>query len=129
MYTKQTKIICTIADNLCEDELPIQAIITSTRTGGTALICSSYRGSTPIFALSENPHIVRILSMSYGVYSAQIDLPRTTEQLVKVCLKKLLGEGKINTEEPIVFLGGGHIYSRHTNFMQVETPDVLLDKE
>ena len=53
----------------CTTELPIQAIVTSTREGETALLCASHRGREPIFSLSENMQTVRRLSLSYGVYS------------------------------------------------------------
>ncbi|MBL7017138.1 MAG: pyruvate kinase [Kiritimatiellales bacterium] len=113
----------------CATELPVQAIITSTRSGETALTCASHRGCTPIFALSENPQTVRQLSLCYGVYSAKIDVPETTDELVRVCLSKLLDEGKIDSERLVAFLGGGHIYSHHTNFLQIETPATLLRKQ
>lgn len=112
----------------CSADMPVQAIITSTRSGETALLCASYRGRTPIFALSGNANIVRELSLSYGVHAAQIEVPNTTDALVKVCLGKLMDEGKIEEESLIVFLGGGQIYSRHTNFMQIDTPQTLLAK-
>lgn len=112
----------------CATELPIQAIITSTRSGGTALTCASHRGRTPIFALSEDPRTVRRLSLCYGVYSAPITVPGTTEEMVKVCLNKLIGEGKIDAEKLVAFLGGGHIYSHTTNFLQIDTPTTLLRK-
>jgi pyruvate kinase len=112
----------------CAANMPIQAIITSTKSGETARLCASYRGQTPIFALSESMQTVRRLSLSYGVHARQIKVPKTTEELVKVCLNELLEEGKINAEQLIVFLGGGQIYSHHTNFMQIETPHILLTK-
>jgi pyruvate kinase len=110
----------------CAAELPVQAIITSTKSGCTALLCASYRGQVPIFALSENAETVRQLSLCYGVYSAQIAVPKTTDELVKTCLSNLLEEQKIDRDQLVAFLGGGHIYSHHTNFMQIETPARLL---
>ncbi len=112
----------------CTTELPVQAIVTSTRSGETALLCASYRGKTPIFSLSGNMRAVRQLSLSYGVYSSYIDVPTTTEALVKVCLKKLMDEQKIESDQLVAFLGGGHLYSHHTNFLQIETPAKLLQK-
>ncbi|QHI69029.1 pyruvate kinase [Tichowtungia aerotolerans] len=113
----------------CARQLPIQAIITSTRSGGTAAMCASYRGKKPIFALSEDMHTVRELSLCYGVYASRIDIPDTTDELVKTCLDKLLSEKKIDPNHLIAFLGGGHIYSHHTNFLQIETPATLLKKD
>lgn len=108
--------------------LPAKAIITSTKSGDTAQICASYRGQTPILALSASARTVRELSLSYGVYAEQIEVPRTTDMLVKTCLKKLLDEGHIAADDLIVFIGGGHIYSAHTNFLQVDTPAILLNQ-
>jgi pyruvate kinase len=110
----------------CAAALPVKAIITSTKTGETARTCASYRGKTPILALSDNPSTIRQLSLSYGVCATYIDVPKTTDELTRVCLKKLIDEGKIAMNDLIVFMGGGQIYGRYTNFMQIETPSVLL---
>ena len=108
--------------------IPAKAIITSTKSGDTAQICASYRGKAPIFALSESSRTVRELSLSYGVYAEQVSIPQTTDTLVKTCLEKLLDKECIEMEDLIVFIGGGHIYSAHTNFLQVDTPAILLKK-
>ncbi len=109
--------------------LPAKAIITSTKSGDTAQICASYRGKTPIFALSESERTVRELSLSYGVHADQVDIPHTTDGLVKTCLGKLLNQNRIDTEDLVVFIGGGHVYSAHTNFLQVDTPTTLLKEK
>ncbi|VGO21169.1 pyruvate kinase [Pontiella sulfatireligans] len=106
--------------------LPAKAIITSTKSGDTAQICASYRGKTPIFALSASMRTVRELSLSYGVHASQIDVPHTTDELVKTCVKGLLEANHFGEDDLIVFIGGGHIYSAHTNFLQVDTPATLL---
>ena len=108
--------------------LPTKAIITSTKSGDTAQICASYRGKTPIFALSSSARTVRELSISYGVNAEQVEIPHTTDDLVKTCLQKLIDEGCIAIDDLVVFIGGGHIYSAHTNFLQVDTPVILLSQ-
>ena len=110
----------------CAAALPVKAIITSTKSGLTARLCSSYRGRTPILALAGNISTVRHLSLSYGVSATQISVPSTLDKLTCTCLQKLLEERKIEMNDLIVFMGGGQIYSRHTNFMQIDTPKVLL---
>ena len=106
--------------------LPAKAIITSTKSGDTAQICASYRGRTPIIALSASMRTVRELSLSYGVLAEQIEIPHSTDELVKTSLKKLIAEGHFGMNDTIVFIGGGQIYSAHTNFLQVDTPATLL---
>jgi pyruvate kinase len=106
--------------------IPAKAIITSTKSGDTAQICASYRGKTPIYAISGSDRTVRELSLSFGVHAERIDIPHTTDALVQTSLKQLISEGCIDMEDMVVFIGGGHIYSAHTNFLQVDTPAVLL---
>ncbi len=106
--------------------LPAEAIITSTKSGDTAKICASYRGTTPIIALSADMRTVRELSLSFGILAEQIEIPPTANQLVKDSLKRLIEEGHIKRDDLIVFIGGGQIYSAHTNFIQVDTPATLL---
>ncbi len=106
--------------------LPTKAIITSAKAGDTAQICASYRGKTPIIALSASMRNVRELSLSYGGYAERIDIPPTTDELVQNALKKLLAEGHFDKDDLIVFIGGGQIYSAHTNFLHVDTPATLL---
>jgi pyruvate kinase len=107
--------------------IPAKAIITSTKSGDTALICASYRGTTPIYAISGSDRTVRELSLSYGVHAERIEIPHTTDALVKTSLKKLISEDCIDMEDVVMFIGGGHIYSAHTNFLQVDTPAILLE--
>ena len=76
--------------------------------------------------VNEETRTVRELSLSYGVYAERIDIPPTTDGLVKAALKQLLDEKLIEMNDIIVFIGGGHIYSAHTNFLQVDTPATLL---
>ena len=74
-------------------ELDAKVIITSTVSGDTAQICSSYRGRTPIVAYSGTPRVVRELSLSYGVYAECIDVPAECSDLVKKTVSMLLDEG------------------------------------
>ncbi|MBT8045533.1 MAG: pyruvate kinase [Pontiella sp.] len=106
--------------------LPAKAIITSTKSGDTAEICASYRGKTPIYAFSGSMRTVRELSLCYGIHAEQLSIPPTTGELVKTSLRRLLEDGRFGMDDLIVFIGGGHIYSAHTNFLQVDTPATLL---
>jgi len=106
--------------------LPAKAIITSTKSGDTAQICASYRERTPIYAFSASARTVRELSLSYGVYAQQIDIPPTAHELVRATLQRLLDEKLFGEDDFIVYIGGGQVYAKHTNFLQVDTPATLL---
>jgi pyruvate kinase len=108
--------------------IPAKAIITSTKSGDTAMICGSYRGKTPIYALSASIRTVRELSLSYGIYARRIDIPATTIELAQDGVKRLMNEGCFKEDDMVMFIGGGHIYSSHTNFLLVEKPSTLLSQ-
>ena len=108
--------------------IPAKAIITSTKSGDTAMICGSYRGKTPIYALSSSIRTVRELSLCYGIYARRIDIPSTTIELAQDGVKQLMDEGCFGEDDLIMFIGGGHIYSSHTNFLLVETPATLFNQ-
>ncbi len=69
---------------------------------------------------------VRELSLSYGIIARQVDIPQSTDALVKASVKKLMEKGFFGMDDTIAFIGGGQIYSAHTNFLQVDTPATLL---
>ncbi|MEE9368418.1 MAG: pyruvate kinase [Pontiella sp.] len=106
--------------------LPSKAIITSTKSGDTAQICASYRGKTPIFAFSLSNRTVRELSLTFGVQAQQSDIPPITNDLVKKTLRILLDDGVFTEDDYVVYIGGGQVYAKHTNFLQVDTAITLL---
>ncbi len=108
--------------------LPAKAIITSTKSGDTAQISASYRGKTPIYAFSASERTVRELSLTFGVHARQIDIPNSTDELVKDSLKQLLNDKVLENNDQIVYIGGGQIYAKHTNFLQVDTVITLLNE-
>ena len=106
--------------------LPAKAIITSTKSGDTAQICASYRSKTPIFAFSLSNRTVRELSLTYGVFAQQSDIPPVTNDLVKKTVRKLMDDGVLEEHDHVVYIGGGQVYAKHTNFLQVDTAITLL---
>ena len=107
-------------------ELDAKVIITSTVSGDTAQICSSYRGRTPIVAYSGTPRVVRELSLSYGVYAECIDVPTECSDLVKKTVSMLLDEGVLLPDDMVCYIGGGQIKAKHTNLLQLDTASTLI---
>jgi pyruvate kinase len=106
-------------------ELPIEAILIGTISGETARICSSYRGHTPIYALSESEQTVRQLSLNYGVYAKCIDVKTKSETLVSNALRGLIESSKIDKEDVIAYIGAGH-HAAHTNTLQIDKASAFL---
>jgi pyruvate kinase len=109
--------------------LPIKAIIADTETGRIAQLLSSYRSHVPVFAFSPQMSTVRTLSMSFGVFSEQFDIPKSTDQLVSRSLSVLVKEGKIDRDDLVVIIGGATGKSDTTNFLEINSAASCLGME
>ena len=85
--------------------LPVKAILCNTTTGSAARLCAAYRGPVPVFALSSRSHVVRQLSLSFGVYASHNDFHEQGNVLFLTSAKILLQEGKIDPDDLIALLG------------------------
>ena len=103
-----------------------KVIITSTISGDTAQICSSYRCRTPICAYSANPRIVRELSLTYGVYAQCIDVPQECSDLINKTVNLLIEEGVLTKEDIVCYIGGGQVKAKYTNLLQIDKAAYLI---
>ena len=107
-------------------KLPIKAIICDTLTGRTARYLSAFRPRVPIFALCYNIHVMRQLSLSYGVNSSFLPQHLTTEQLAKYAAQLLLDKYGFDPQDQIVLLGGNILPTWGTSFMNISSIDKLM---
>jgi pyruvate kinase len=101
--------------------LPVKAIIAETETGRIAKLIASHRSHVPVFAFSPHMRTVRSLSLSYGVFSDQLDVPNSTDQLVSGSLEILVNNGLLAPEDLVVIIGGAQGKSETTNFLEINT--------
>ncbi|MDC7233401.1 MAG: pyruvate kinase [Spirochaetales bacterium] len=99
--------------------LGAKAIIVQTDTGRSAMLLSSFRGKTPILALSPNPTVVRQLALSHGVISFHLKSQETLDEMVSESVKTVLDEGAIGNNDLVVMVGSSPNYSTVTNFIEV----------
>jgi pyruvate kinase len=101
--------------------LPVKAIIAETETGRIAKLIASHRSHVPVFAFSPHMRTVRSLSLSYGVFSDQLDVPHSTDQMVSRSLEILVNNGLLAPEDLVVIIGGAQGKSETTNFLEINT--------
>jgi pyruvate kinase len=75
------------------EEVGASAIACLTHTGRTARMIARYRPYVPIIALTDNPHISRLLRLVWGVGCAQIESIEGTESILGTVRERLVTMG------------------------------------
>ena len=107
-------------------QLPLKAIVVSTRSGFTARLCAAYRESCRMIAVSESPRTIRELALTYGVQALCMDKPTSAENAVCMGVAAVLEAGLIEKDDLLAFISGIHKLTGLNNFLHVGTPDRLV---
>lgn len=102
-------------------KLPIKAIVFDTMTGRTGRYISAYRPNVPIYAKCYKDHVMRELSLSYGVYGYLINVYDSKDDFIKSSVKTLLKDKCFNRKEMIGVVGGSFGASAGATFLEIST--------
>ena len=125
-HSKEYKLLGTDTHNTiakcaveASKDLPLKAIVASTRSGKTAIDIASLRPNTLIVATVIDEKIARLLALKWGVYTKVVDSLTTTDAIVDSGVKaskELLGL----KEKDIIAIIGSYPANEHTNFLKIE---------
>ena len=111
---------------IAQESLGVSALITDNRTGNTSRTLASYRAKVPVYALCYNPHVARVLALSYGVVPRYIRA--TGDMNIRNFLFKglsdLIDEGTIHNTDLIAYVGGST--DRGAAFLEINTAEHIL---
>ncbi|MEL6718056.1 MAG: pyruvate kinase, partial [Bacteroidota bacterium] len=111
--------ICFNAAKVAED-IKAKAILGMTASGYTAFKVSSYRPLTNIFIFSDSRHMLKTLSLAWGVRCFYYDKFTTTDETIEDIVSILKMKNKIKKGDIIVNTGSMPIKKRHrTNMMKI----------
>ena len=79
------------------------AIACLTHTGRTARMIAKFRPGVPIFALTDNPPVIRQMSLVWGVRAIPVERIEETERILTVAREKVWSEG---FRGPVVLTAG-----------------------
>lgn len=112
-------VVCFKAASAAED-VNAKAIVGMTTSGYTAFKVSSYRPGSPIFIFSDSDHMLKTLSLVWGVRCYYYDKFTTTDGTIEDVLSILKEQGKIETGDMVVNTGSMPIEKRYrTNMMKI----------
>jgi pyruvate kinase len=122
MSTEKQDITTTISYAVVNSALRLRtkAIVASTNSGYTARKISRFRPICPIIATSPNLDTVRSLTLNYGVYPYLVDKEKTTDDIIKVCKKKVEETMNLEKSDKYIITGGFPSSINNTNFMRIE---------
>ncbi len=84
----------------------IKAIIPFTRTGATAIAVAKFRPKVPIFAVTHDIKVSRILNLVWGVNSCLTTLAKSTEKLIDISTQAVKERGIAKTKDKVIVLAG-----------------------
>ena len=108
-------------------DLDASAIITVTKSGGTARMISRYRPNVPLVCCTTDRTVYHQLNMSWGVVPLLIDEKSTTDELFDAAVQAALHAGLIRDGELVVLTAGVPLgISGTTNMMKVHVVGHML---
>lgn len=88
------------------ERLGVAAIITSTRSGSTALRVSKFRPSVPIFAVTPSYSTLMKLTLAHGVIAHSIRRARNTDEMIRIAIEAALKRAIVKKGDLVVITAG-----------------------
>lgn len=108
-------------------DLKASAIITATSSGFTAESVSKFRPIAPIIAATEYDHVMRLLSLYWGVYPMKIGRMNSTDEIIENSVAQALENGYIENGDLVIVTAGVPVgISGGTNLLKVHVVSELL---
>jgi len=107
-------------------KLKVQAIITDSTTGRTARYLAAFRGVATVFAICYNEQVMRMLSLSYGVWAVYQPWNESRRAYFYDALRRLIDSGRITLKDRVAYLSGSFGVGGGTSFLEInEVRNVL----
>ncbi|MEK3724782.1 MULTISPECIES: pyruvate kinase [unclassified Paenibacillus] len=110
-------------------DLEAKAILTSTESGYTARMVSKYRPKAPIIAVTPIDHVLRRLSLVWGVIPVKGEHCETTDELFSRAVDSSLDAGLVSLGDLVVITAGVPVgRSGTTNLIKVHQIGDMIAK-
>ncbi|CAM3920527.1 pyruvate kinase [Lederbergia lenta] len=124
-----------MTDAICQSvahtaiNLEVSAIVTPTESGHTARMVSKYRPKAPIVAVTANEHVVRRLSLVWGVYPQLGQTVESTDEMLEEAVTEGLNTGLVKHGDLVIITGGVPVGEKGTtNLMKIHVVGDVLAK-
>ena len=107
-------------------KLGARAIIADTSSGNSIRNMAGFRGRKPIFAHCYDWHVVRQLSLSFGVFAEYIGKTKDSRDFVHWALMSHLKSGTLREEDLVVVIAGNFGDRFGASFIEISPVKLLL---
>jgi pyruvate kinase len=112
--------------DLIARSMPLDKIVTLTRSGYTARMIARFRPQQPIIAVTDDPMVKRQLELIYGVRPVHIEYREAADIILNAC-QILEGKGLIEGDDYVLFTAGVRTVKRHeSNLIEIHRVADLL---
>jgi len=107
--------------------MPIDKVVTLTRSGYTAKMIARFKISQPIIAVTPDSRVKKQLELLFGVYPANIDYQEKEDHILCVA-NTLYSRGIINDEDIVLFTAAFRTTTKHaSNLIEIHNVKELRD--
>jgi pyruvate kinase len=107
--------------------MPLDKVVTITRTGYTARMISRFKIKQPIIAVTSNQKVKNKLTLMYGVYPVKFDYEKEEDRILAAA-RELHSKGVLQEEDIVLFTAGFRTFQRHSsNVIEIHTVRELLE--
>ncbi len=108
--------------------LPVRAVVIDTLSGRTGRYLSAFRGSRTVYAVCYRKHVMREMTLSYGISPRYQEPPRSHHSFLFNILTALRDEQKLTDDDMIVVVGGDFGAAKGASFMEIGSVGNLIEK-
>ena len=108
-------------------KLNVRAIITDSHTGRTARYLAAFRGVAIVFAICYNEQVMRMLSLSYGVWAVYQPWNDNRREYFYDALHRLIDSKRITLEDKVAHLSGSFGSGGGTTFLEINDVKKVLE--
>ncbi len=122
-YTQENKVAAYLAKSAVKAALRLntRAIVADSLTGTSIRALAAYRGANVIYAQVYDPNVMRLLSLSYGVYADYIPIDLGNGAPLQHSICRLIEENRFKDEDLIVILAGSFGPRQGASFIEIST--------
>jgi pyruvate kinase len=108
--------------------LNAKAIIADTSSGNSIRNMAGFRGRKPIFAHCYDRHVVRHLSLLFGVFPKYLERTRNSHDFVNKALRSHLKDGTLKERDLVIIIAGNYGDRFGTSFIEISPVELLIDR-
>lgn len=118
---KHTKFVATVSDKRYD------VAFIDGYTGRTVRYLAAFRGTSTMFAISYNPRVMRMFSLSYGIWAVYQPYHDSRRGYFYDALNQLIKSGRITRNDMVAYLSGSFGEGGGASFLEINNVGKVLD--